>query len=319
MDCISCLTPRAKILINTTDATVFRIIEASCPTLLLDEGDTYVGDRASLIGILNSGHKRRGATVPRCDQNTYEVLEYSTWAPKAIAAIKGLPDTLRSRSIEIPMRKALPADPIVPWREDKTPAEFSPLNAKAMRFIADHEVTLRSADPNIPPGITARPADNWRPLLAIADAIGGEWPGKAREAAIYLCAEAKGADPELGTQLLYDALKVMDADGIDGKIHSADLVRGLIALEGRPWGECNHAREITQNWVSKELTNYGIRSKNVRLGTVKKGYERTPLSEAVRRYCEQEADSTSPATPVQSATPLQINEINDLEADQSAT
>lgn len=141
--------------------------------------------------------------------------------------------------------------------------------------------------------------------------------------AIYLCAEAKGADPELGTQLLHDALKVTDADGIDGKIHSADLVRGLIALEGRPWEECNRGRAITQNWVSKELTNYGIKSKNVRLGTVKRGYERTPLSEAVRRYCEtaheQEIDNTSPAPPAQNATPLQTNVINDLEAKQNAT
>jgi len=156
-----------------------------------------------------------------------------------------------------------------------------------MRFIADNLITLRNADPILPKGITARPADNWRPLLAIADAIGGEWPGKAREAAIHLCAEAKGADPELGTQLLYDALSVMDTNGISGKIHSVDLVSCLIALEDRPWGECNRGREITQNWIGKELANYGIKAKSVRFAdTVKRGYKRPPLSEAVRRYCE---------------------------------
>jgi hypothetical protein len=43
----------------------------------------------------------------------------------------------------------------------------------------------------------------------------------------------------------------------------------------------------------------------------------------VRRYCEtaheKEIDNTSPATPAQNATPLQTNEINDLEAKQNAT
>ena len=322
MDCISCMTPRAKILINMPEATVFRIIEASHPTLLLDEGDTYVGDRVGLIGILNSGHKRRGATVPRCDATTFEVREYSTWAPKAIAAIKGLPDTLRSRSIEIRMWKALPADPIVPWREDRTPAEFCPLNAKAMRFIADHEVALRSADPSMPPGITARPADNWRPLLAIADAIGGEWPSKAREAAVYLCAQAHEVDPELGTQLLHDALTVMDANGIDGKIWGGELVAGLIALEGRPWGECNRGKAVTQNWIAKELKNYGIKPKPVRLGeAVKRGYDRPPVAEAVRHYChiEQETEKSGAAPPFQGVTVLQVNETARLQGKQGVT
>jgi putative DNA primase/helicase len=33
-----------------------------------------------------------------------------------------------------------------------------------------------------------RAADNWRPLLAIADAAGGAWPERARKAALTLAA-----------------------------------------------------------------------------------------------------------------------------------
>ena len=41
---------------------------------------------------------------------------------------------------------------------------------------ADHASELREADPVVPPELHDRAADNWRPLLAIADLVGGEWP-----------------------------------------------------------------------------------------------------------------------------------------------
>jgi len=39
----------------------------------------------------------------------------------------------------------------------------------------------------MPAGIFNRAADNWRPLLAIADLAGGEWPERARQAAQSTC------------------------------------------------------------------------------------------------------------------------------------
>jgi len=124
------------------------------------------------------------------------------------------------------------------------------------------------------------------------------------------------------TQLFYDALKVMDADGIDGKIHGADLVNGLIALEGRPWGECNRGKAVTQNWIAKELKNYGIKPKPVRLGeAVKRGYDRPPVAEAVRHYChiEQETEKSGAAPPFQGVTVLQVNETARLQGKQGVT
>ena len=51
-----------------TEATLFRMIEAEHPTLLLDEIDTTFGKDAKLYagirGILDEGH-RRGGSVPR--------------------------------------------------------------------------------------------------------------------------------------------------------------------------------------------------------------------------------------------------------------
>ena len=41
---------------------------------------------------------------------------------------------------------------------------------------------LTAAEPIMPVGIEDRAADAWEPLLAVADAAGGDWPKKARAA-----------------------------------------------------------------------------------------------------------------------------------------
>jgi hypothetical protein len=46
------------------------------------------------------------------------------------------------------------------------------LASMAARFAKDHTTILAQADPAMPPGIYNRVADNWRPLLAIANAGG---------------------------------------------------------------------------------------------------------------------------------------------------
>src|SRR5262245_32182534 len=43
-----------------------------------------------------------------------------------------------------------------------------------------------NTDPPMPAGVRNRAADSWRPLLAIADACGGEWGAAARQAAVAM-------------------------------------------------------------------------------------------------------------------------------------
>ena len=49
---------------------------------------------------------------------------------------------------------------------------------------------MAAARPDMPLGIEDRNADVWEPLLAIAEAAGGDWPQRAREAAIALVGAA---------------------------------------------------------------------------------------------------------------------------------
>ena len=63
---------------------------------------------------------------------------------------------------------------------------------------------LRDADPAVPTELNDRAADNWRPLLAIADRAGSQWPEKARRAALELSAVKAGEADTMRTLLLSD-------------------------------------------------------------------------------------------------------------------
>src|SRR5262249_4900050 len=112
-----------------------------------------------------------------------------------------------------------------------------------------------------PPGFGARPADRWEPLLAIADAAGGDWPKRARDAATELVGAAKEAEPSLGVRLLADLKIVFDKQGED-KLATSVILADLIALPESPWGDLK-GKPITDRALATRLRQYGIKSRDV--------------------------------------------------------
>ena len=55
-----------------------------------------------------------------------------------------------------------------------------------MRWADDHAQAIGAIDPTMSEEIYNRVADNWRPLFAIADVAGGEWPDRVRVAAVTM-------------------------------------------------------------------------------------------------------------------------------------
>jgi hypothetical protein len=110
----------------------------------------------------------------------------SAWSPVALAAIGHLPGTIEDRSIKVALRRRRSDEPIEPLRLDRTGELVEALSRMAARWAADHVAALAKIDPAMPAGIVNRPADNWRPLLAVVDLAGGAWPEHAREAAAAL-------------------------------------------------------------------------------------------------------------------------------------
>jgi uncharacterized protein DUF3631 len=277
------LTPRSELSSNITGPALFRYIEQSHPTLLIDEGDSFLKNNEELRGILDSGHTKAAAYVRRTveENGEHKTRRFSTWTPKAIATIRGLADTLEDRSVTIMLQRKPPGAKVQRLRK-RDNEEFANLRRQAARWAADNFVKLVDPDPKVPEALNDRAADNWRPLLAIADLAGGDWPDRTRQAASVLSGEAH--DDAIGVELLKD-IRLAFGDG--DAIRSADLVAKLAEDPERPWADWKHGRALSQNQLGRLLSKFGISSETVDIPGLKsaKGYRRARFEEAWDAYC----------------------------------
>ena len=267
---------------NISPAALFRAVEKYQPTLLLDEGETWLKANEELRGIVNAGHTRRTAMVIRTVGDDHEPAIFSTWCAKFIALIGDLPDTLMDRSLVIEMRRKTAEERVERLRLDQLPAICDPLRRQMARWAVDHATGLAAADPEIPTGLHDRAADNWRPLLALSEAVGGEWPSRARTAAQALA----GVDQEdaIGVQLLWDIKEIFSDEEV---LSSKAIIDALVALEDRPWATWSRQdKPMTGHALARLLRKFHI----VPAGTVRvgdkthKGYRRATFEDAWARY-----------------------------------
>jgi putative DNA primase/helicase len=262
LDILTGIVPRPLPTANTTPAAIFRSIESSHPTLLIDEADTFLNKSDDLRGILNSGHRKATAFVIRTVGNDHEPRIFITFTPTAIAMIGDLPDTLEDRSIVIRLRRRMPHEIIQSFRSDRIP-ELEEIRRKAFRWAQDHFDSLSKADPIMPEGIYNRNADNWAPLLAIAHEIGGEWPQKAPEIALKMI-QQKNDDQSPSIMLLSDIRKVIHSQSVE-RIGSGKLLQELKKLDGRPWAGDERERELSPSRLASLLKPFGIFTRDMRV------------------------------------------------------
>lgn len=295
---------------NITSAALFRSVEKWAPTLLVDEADTFLRDNDELRGIINSGHNRASAFIIRTSGEDHEPRRFMTWAPKAIALIGKLPATLASRAIHIELKRFAPGESVVPVRADRM-AHLQPLARKAIRWSEDHSDALQHADPVLPGALRGRDADNWRHLLAIADAAGGEWCERARVAAVSMTNNDDGQTA--GITMLAD-IRALFAERSADRLSSTELAAGLGLMEDRHWSEWQNGKPITTRQIARllapfEITPTKFRQEGRTPGT--RGYERDAFEDAFARYL---ADSPAP-----SATAPQLKDTAPLSGSRSAT
>ncbi len=238
-------------------AVLFRVVEKHKPTVLVDEGDTFLRDNDDFRGILNGGHDQLSAYVWRNVGDDHEPRQFRVWAPKAIAMIGRIPDTLEDRSIVVPLRRRRDGETVDRFRADRI-AEFASLRSKAARWAADNLQTLSDCDPRMPASLNDRALDNWRPLIAIADHAGGHWPNAARTAAIALSSDTAKDDESLspGVLLLRDMREIMSGNH---SISSTLLLAALIELDEAPWREWRRGLPITTAGIARLLKPFKVK------------------------------------------------------------
>ena len=133
-----------------------------------------------------------------------------------------------------------------------------------------------------------RAADNWRPLLSIADIVGAEWPARVRQAIKCSCAATDGDEQSIRVLLLGD-IRVVFAERAVDRLASVELVEALVAIEGRPWAEWKAGKPITANGLARMLVPFRIVPDTIRVGDrTPKGYQRAHFDDAFTRYLPQE-------------------------------
>jgi hypothetical protein len=284
------LVPNPVEAINVTPAYLFRKVGAdnAKPTILYDEIDTVFGPKAKeneeIRGLLNAGH-RRGAVAGRCVVHGKQVMteEISAYCAVALAGLGWLPDTILSRSVIIRMRRRGPGEKVMAYRR-RVHAPFGQTLRECLVAWAAGEVeAMADARPEMPPGIEDRDADVWEPLLAIADAVGGDWPVQARGAAVALVGAAREIEPSLGIRLLTDLKTIFDSSTLTA-IATATILSRLVDLPESPWGDLK-GRQINDRILARRLRQYGVKSKKLRVGdTTAMGYAREDLADVWLRY-----------------------------------
>lgn len=282
------LVKRPQTVVSITTSALFRMISEYTPTLLIDEADTFIKDNEELRGILNGGHDRQSSYVYRTVGDEHKVGRFNVWGAKAISGIGHLPDTLRDRSILLELRRKKKTEVVERLR--RAPEEsFSVLRQKLCRWAEDNMDVLKNSQTSLPDELNDRAQDNWEPLLAIADCVGGNWGEKARQCALIM--NSTDQDPQsVGESLLTDIKKVFDQRNVD-QLSTDELIKGLCEDEASRWRTFDYGKAISPRQLANRLRTFRIKPCTVRAKSTTgkdtcKGYALKDFKDAFSSYLD---------------------------------
>jgi Protein of unknown function (DUF3631) len=267
---------------NITPAALFRSIEAWKPTLLVDEADTFLKMADELRGILNAGHTRDTAFTVRAEGDSNEPRMFSTWAPKVVAAIGRLPDTIEDRSIRVVLaRKPTTTHKADAFDPSAVREACELVRRRLARFVLDNLDVIAGNKVERPPALNDRAWNNWKPLFMIAKAVGGDWPDRCLEAALALAGREDADDEDASTLLLRHTWEAMGSPTeLGARISTSDLMDKLIERDDALWAKWWAAdaaddtrRKVVASSIAHRLKPFGIQPTQFKIeGEKARGY-----------------------------------------------
>jgi Protein of unknown function (DUF3631) len=299
LDLLEALCVRPLKSDSITAASIYHAVDREHPTLLIDEADNLgLAVNGPLRAVLNSGH-RKGGKVTRCHNG--QARSFSTFSPAAVAAIGTLPLPLIHRSVVIRMDRDDGRRELKRLDRDDADTKADLNIAYRMIFAWARDVEINS-DPPLPAPLRNRQADNWRPLIAIADAFGADWPMRAREAAMVFAGEHQ--DEDVAVILLRDIRDIFNGRGAD-RLPSKTIVDHLNGADDALWSQWRgirgdqQPRKLSPGELAKLLEPFRIRPRTIRpyqasSKPTAKGYYRAQFEAAWHSYCTNDVTPSQP-------------------------
>jgi hypothetical protein len=231
---------------HPTEAQLYRSAARTGGAQLFDEVETLRGDKDrfdALITVLNVGFEC-GGVVTRLEKRADRFVEepYEVYAPRVLAGIAGLKDTLEDRALPLFMLRKRRGEPVArlsPATDTEAQALRQACGLACLTAIA-RIVTAYDEVPALleREGIDDRAVDLWSPLIAlsvVADREDGRYRTRELLEVARALSAVREADADVGTTArLVEALDTIRA-GHGETVTPADLLQALRARPGWEW------------------------------------------------------------------------------------
>ena len=296
------LSYKGEMLINFSEP-IFRYIDKEEPTLCIDEVDRWnKEDKETIWGIINSGFYRRGGSVMRMvgNNSNIEPKKFKTFCPKVLSGIdrNSLVDTVQDRSIPIELVRKLQTEPVQRFRhreqvslidemtevlEELTECTARDHSEEFSLFDEVHENALIEIYQD--EILNDRALDIVEPLVVVASMGTSEWLDKTIKAVVKLSNRVDEEDDNQNLEILRVCNHIRMLNIGSKHIFSEDLVKDIHNQKESGLAYMNNGYGLNQNDLAKALGTFGIKTKQVRIGTEsKRGYVWDTFKDPVSRF-----------------------------------
>lgn len=322
----------ASIFAKATPSSIYRYVENSRGTQIIDEGESLANDSEELAAyyqVLNSGYQANGGAL-LTNKDTMRAEKVPTYSPKAICSIGGLRETLEDRAFEIIVYKSNRRE-----ITDRTVPKGDAPEWKALRnglylalFQKWKEVKEAYDTLSNQYQFDGRFWDLAKPLIALAKVIDSHAPEGRRttEAALLsflrgcLKAKAESAQATDSGSVLFHLLSALKKrcaeDSVQPdyafRIPIKDIVEEGVKVEGEGFAKLYSARRIAG--VLKNLRLYNKPKRSSASGGFTFLVSLQEATETARRYNleTEDTEDTEPTEPVSDTpSPYSLDGLNE--------
>ena len=252
------------LLIDPSNASLFRIIEREKPYLVIDEKENAAtrrdaAEEPGLMALLKSGYQKGGRVSRQNARNVDRTEYYSVYSPKLICNVHGLEDILQDRSISIITRQAPTNSSIRGHQPDMEDMRWQGIRDRLyLALMFCHEEVKQHRDADLSGDLARlREKELFKPLVDLAlwvDAhSGGDTATTAIMGALETQRDARSFNRSLTPEVqLVSALRELVGDEAEAEVHTGEIKAAIADQSTDPPDWCH------ERWIGATLRKLNI-------------------------------------------------------------